>query len=72
MRTRWNHCHSKTVISQALSKYSNSVIVYVGCGERGIEMSEEVRTVKLVGEIIRLEGAIDYKDHFNLDPQSNS
>lgn len=26
----------KTVISQALSKYSNSdVIVYVGCGERG-------------------------------------
>jgi len=31
----------KTVISQALSKYSNSdVIVYVGCGERGNEMSE--------------------------------
>jgi vacuolar-type H+-ATPase catalytic subunit A/Vma1 len=27
----------KTVISQALSKYSNSdVIVYVGCGERGM------------------------------------
>merc|ERR1711988_1542721 len=31
----------KTVISQALSKYSNSdVVVYVGCGERGNEMSE--------------------------------
>lgn len=31
----------KTVISQALSKYSNSdIIVYVGCGERGNEMSE--------------------------------
>jgi len=31
----------KTVISQALSKYSNSdVIVYVGCGERGNEMAE--------------------------------
>lgn len=31
----------KTVISQALSKYSNSdVIIYVGCGERGNEMSE--------------------------------
>ena len=29
------------VISQALSKYSNSeVIIYVGCGERGNEMSE--------------------------------
>merc|ERR1712216_686475 len=31
----------KTVISQALSKYSNTdVIVYVGCGERGNEMAE--------------------------------
>eukprot|EP00127_Corallochytrium_limacisporum_P006300 Clim_evm11s225 gene=Clim_evmTU11s225 len=31
----------KTVISQALSKFSNSdVIIYVGCGERGNEMSE--------------------------------
>ncbi|KAK2879584.1 V-type proton ATPase catalytic subunit A-like [Channa argus] len=34
----------KTVISQALSKYSNSdVIIYVGCGERGNEMSEVLR-----------------------------
>eukprot|EP00474_Spongospora_subterranea_P001400 CRZ01858.1 hypothetical protein [Spongospora subterranea] len=31
----------KTVISQALSKYSNcTAIVYVGCGERGNEMAE--------------------------------
>ena len=31
----------KTVISQSLSKYSNSdSIVYVGCGERGNEMAE--------------------------------
>jgi V-type H+-transporting ATPase subunit A len=31
----------KTVISQAISKYSNSeCIVYVGCGERGNEMAE--------------------------------
>jgi len=31
----------KTVISQSLSKYSNSdVIVYIGCGERGNEMAE--------------------------------
>ncbi|OAE26161.1 hypothetical protein AXG93_903s1220 [Marchantia polymorpha subsp. ruderalis] len=31
----------KTVISQALSKYSNSHgVVYVGCGERGNEMAE--------------------------------
>lgn len=34
----------KTVISQSLSKYSNcEVIVYVGCGERGNEMSEVLR-----------------------------
>lgn len=31
----------KTVISQALSKYSNSdCVIYVGCGERGNEMAE--------------------------------
>lgn len=31
----------KTVISQAISKYSNSdAIIYVGCGERGNEMAE--------------------------------
>ena len=31
----------KTVISQALSKYSNTNgIIYVGCGERGNEMAE--------------------------------
>ncbi|CEM16492.1 unnamed protein product [Vitrella brassicaformis CCMP3155] len=34
----------KTVISQALSKYSNSdIIVYVGCGERGNEMAEVLK-----------------------------
>jgi len=34
----------KTVISQSLSKFSNSdVIVYVGCGERGNEMAEVLR-----------------------------
>ena len=34
----------KTVISQSLSKFSNSdVIIYVGCGERGNEMSEVLR-----------------------------
>ena len=39
----------KTVISQSLSKYSNSdVIVYVGCGERGNEMSE----VRQLGPIL--------------------
>ncbi|MEW5299013.1 MAG: hypothetical protein WDW36_002069 [Sanguina aurantia] len=33
----------KTVISQALSKYSNSDgIIYVGCGERGNEMAESI------------------------------
>lgn len=43
----------KTVISQALSKYSNSdVIIYVGCGERGNEMAEVLRDFpKLTVEI---------------------
>lgn len=41
----------KTVISQSLSKYSNSdVIIYVGCGERGNEMSEVLRDFPEVGE----------------------
>ena len=42
----------KTVISQSVSKFSNSdIIIYVGCGERGNEMAEvlmdfpEVRTL---------------------------
>ena len=34
----------KTVISQSLSKFSNSdIVIYVGCGERGNEMSEVLR-----------------------------
>merc|ERR1712019_176409 len=34
----------KTVISQSLSKFSNSdIIIYVGCGERGNEMSEVLK-----------------------------
>uniref|UniRef100_A0A4W5NJ30 H(+)-transporting two-sector ATPase n=1 Tax=Hucho hucho TaxID=62062 RepID=A0A4W5NJ30_9TELE len=42
----------KTVISQSLSKYSNSdVIVYVGCGERGNEMSEVLRDFPEVGGV---------------------
>lgn len=42
----------KTVISQSLSKYSNSdVIIYVGCGERGNEMSEVLRDFPEVGKI---------------------
>lgn len=42
----------KTVISQMLSKYSNSdVIIYVGCGERGNEMSEVLREFPQVGHL---------------------
>ena len=43
----------KTVISQSLSKFSNSdVIVYVGCGERGNEMSEVLRDFPEVNDSI--------------------
>merc|ERR1711953_106737 len=42
----------KTVISQALSKYSNTdCVVYVGCGERGNEMAEE----KLIAQVNSLD-----------------
>ena len=45
----------KTVISQSLSKFSNSeVIVYVGCGERGNEMSEVLRDFPEVSLVIIL------------------
>merc|ERR1719160_2403958 len=47
----------KTVISQALSKYSNSdVVVYVGCGERGNEMAE------VLSDFPELTTLIDGKD----------
>ena len=47
------------MISQSLSKYSNSdVIIYVGCGERGNEMSEVLQdfpqlTVEIDGKVER-------------------
>merc|ERR1712136_591825 len=47
----------KTVISQALSKYSNAdCVVYVGCGERGNEMAE------VLTEFPELTTMIDGKD----------
>lgn len=43
----------KTVISQSLSKFSNSdVIIYVGCGERGNEMSEVLRDFPQVSALL--------------------
>lgn len=50
----------KTVISQSLSKYSNSdVIIYVGCGERGNEMSEVLQDFpQLTVEIDGVEESI--------------
>ena len=46
----------KTVISQALSKYSNSdIIIYVGCGERGNVMAEvlmEVRSLQVCSALV--------------------
>lgn len=42
----------KTVISQSVSKFSNSdIIVYVGCGERGNEMAEVLMDFPEVGNI---------------------
>lgn len=42
----------KTVISQAISKFSNSdIIIYVGCGERGNEMAEGERNRVQIGHL---------------------
>ena len=44
----------KTVISQALSKFSNSdAIVYVGCGERGNEMAEVLKDFPEVWAVLK-------------------
>jgi len=53
----------KTVISQSVSKFSNSdIIVYVGCGERGNEMAEVLMDFP---EVCRKDEpyAQDYADH---------
>ncbi|XP_066581269.1 V-type proton ATPase catalytic subunit A-like [Prorops nasuta] len=48
----------KTVIAQSLSKYSNSdVIVYVGCGERGNEMSEVLKDFP--GLAVEIDGSME-------------
>merc|ERR1711990_163689 len=48
----------KTVISQALSKYSNAeCVVYVGCGERGNEMAE------VLDDFPKLKTTIDGEEH---------
>jgi V-type H+-transporting ATPase subunit A len=52
----------KTVISQSLSKYSNSdIIVYVGCGERGNEMSEVLRDFPEVRSVNSSENENEFK-----------
>jgi V-type H+-transporting ATPase subunit A len=48
----------KTVISQALSKYSNTdCVIYVGCGERGNEMAE------VLVEFPDLKKTVNGKEH---------
>jgi hypothetical protein len=48
----------KTVISQSVSKFSNSdIIVYVGCGERGNEMAEVL---------------MDFPEVYNIAPHTHS
>ncbi len=51
----------KTVISQSVSKFSNSdIIVYVGCGERGNEMAEVLMDFPEVSALAnRISGCAD-------------
>lgn len=56
----------KTVISQAVSRYSNSdVIIYVGCGERGNEMSE------VLGDYREDDAGISDQDGNSKKPDKN-
>lgn len=58
----------KTVISQALSKFSNSdIIIYVGCGERGNEMAEVLMEVSRITFLREQE--TEQKVHFDLVPR---
>ena len=58
----------KTVISQSVSKFSNSdIIVYVGCGERGNEMAE----VLMDFPEVRI-GCFDYSNYMLTVPSLQS
>ena len=60
----------KTVISQSLSKFSNSdVIIYVGCGERGNEMSEVLRDFPEVDWFALFYKLVCPFTHESFDPQ---
>ena len=60
----------KTVISQSLSKFSNSdVIIYVGCGERGNEMSEVLRDFPEVDWFALFHKLVCPFTHESFDPQ---
>ena len=49
----------KTVISQSVSKFSNSdIIIYVGCGERGNEMAEVLMDFPEVRPFVVREGQL--------------
>ena len=53
----------KTVISQSLSKFSNSdVIVYVGCGERGNEMAEVLRDFPQVNSGLSINRSYEFNE----------
>ena len=64
------------MISQSLSKFSNSdVIIYVGCGERGNEMSEVLRDFPEVqfcclnksgSHVCNLHTYVDYMEDYKM------
>jgi V-type H+-transporting ATPase subunit A len=60
----------KTVISQALSKFSNSdIIIYVGCGERGNEMAEVLMDVSIESGPVRQQPELN--QYSLVDPHSS-
>jgi V-type H+-transporting ATPase subunit A len=59
----------QTVISQALSKHSNSqAIIYVGCGERGNEMAEYVFFTAAIHQHMQWSSSYVWFAHMTLIP----
>ena len=47
----------KTVISQAISKFSNSdIMIYVGCGERGNEVRTSIHAIRFMSHLTLTDG----------------
>ena len=63
----------KTVISQSVSKFSNSdIIIYVGCGERGNEMAEVLMDFPEVSSALKIRSSTPFHSTSSSSSSSSS